>query len=358
MKWSLVVALCSMLASGCGVHTRPFRAADGTVVAASIASMEWATIGGIRQRLWFRGEDRHAPALILLHAGPGVNESAMFRHYDPDLERRFLVVYWEQRGAGRSYAEDIPPETMTIAQFLRDLDEVVDLVRVRFGKEKVVLLGHSWGSVLGTIYAHDHPEKVSAYVGVGQIADVVEGVRLSYEHVLAEAEQRGDERASRQIRSIGPRPRSPQALFALWDWVERYGGAFHADLSMGDLVRAMLLSDEANLDDLLRLRRGVRFSIEHVWPELSALSVTRYRSFAMPVFFLLGRHDWLMPSSVAAGYFATIDAPCKRLVWFEQSGHYLSFEEPDRFEQVLSDQVRPLVLDPGTRCPPVEEPVP
>jgi pimeloyl-ACP methyl ester carboxylesterase len=117
----------------------------------------------------------------------------------------------------------------------------------------------------------------------------------------------------------------------------------------------VLFSDEANLDDLLRLRRGVRFSLEHLWPELSELSVTRYRAFAMPVYFLLGRHDWLMPGSVATRYFETIDSPCKRLVWFDRAAHYLPFEEPDRFQDVLIDEVLPLALHPPASCPRVSE---
>ena len=176
---TLLLAVCSALAWACGVHTRPFRAPDGTIVAGSIATMESARIGGTRQQLWFRGRDRYAPVLLLFHAGPGVSEAAMFRHYNSGLEQHFLVVYWEQRGAGRSYDADMPPQSMTIAQFLRDLDEVVELVRHRFGKDTVVLVGHSWGTVLGTIYAHDHPEKVAAYVGVGQLADVRESAQLS-----------------------------------------------------------------------------------------------------------------------------------------------------------------------------------
>lgn len=153
-----------LLTAGC-VHTRPFTDAQGHVIPGSIAAMERLTIGGIRQSVWFRGVNSVNPALILLHGGPGASESALFRRYNAALEQRFLVVYCEQRGTGRSYHSGIPPESMTIAQFLRDLDELVDLVRRRFGQDKVVLLGHSWGTVLGTIYAHEHPRKVAAYVG-------------------------------------------------------------------------------------------------------------------------------------------------------------------------------------------------
>jgi pimeloyl-ACP methyl ester carboxylesterase len=133
--------------------------------------METMNIGGISQNIWFRGLDKRNPALVILSGGPGVSEAALFRHYNSALEQYFLVVYWEQRGAGRSYHSDIPAESMTIAQFLRDLDEVVELVKRRFDKDKVVLLGHSWGTVLGTIYAYQHPEKVSAYVSIAQITD-------------------------------------------------------------------------------------------------------------------------------------------------------------------------------------------
>ena len=346
----VVLAAFAVLASACCVYTRPFRAPDGTILPGSIATMEYATIGGTRQRLWFRGRDRHAPALILLHAGPGVSEAPMFRHYDGDLEQHFLVVYWEQRGAGRSYAPDIPPQSMTVAQFLRDLDEVVELVRHRFGHDTVVLVGHSWGTVLGTIYAYEHPEKVAVYVGVGQLVDVRESARVSYEFALAQAEQRGDARAARDLRAIGPEPRTVDEVVAAREWVEHFGGAFYGKLSMGDLIRTVLLSDESGLLDLWYLRQGSRFSIEHLWPELSELDLRGYRSFTVPVFFLLGRHDWQMPAPLTADYFETIDAPCKRLVWFEQSAHYPPFEEPQKFERVLIEQVLPLAR---TRvCPP------
>jgi pimeloyl-ACP methyl ester carboxylesterase len=147
-----------LLVAAC-VHTQPFKDAKGHALPGSIAAMEMVPIGGISQSVWLRGISRSNPLLILLHGGPGVSESALFRHFNSGLEQHFLMVYWEQRGTGRSYHADIPPQSMTIRQFLHDLDELVDWARQRFGKDKVVLLGHSWGTVLGTIYACRHPEK-------------------------------------------------------------------------------------------------------------------------------------------------------------------------------------------------------
>lgn len=313
--------------TGC-VHTRPFADAKGNVLPGSIARMEVTSIGGMEQSLWFRGEDRGNPALILLHGGPGISESALFRHYNADLERHFLMVYWEQRGTGRSYHAGIPPGSMTIAQFLRDLDEVVDLVRRRFHKEKVILLGHSWGTILGTIYAFRHPGKVMAYIGVAQIADVPEGHRLSQEFALGEAEKRSNARAVTALKNIGPRPGSVDQMLELGAWVERFGGTFRHGLSTGSLILAALETDEANLVDLIRFGQGNRFSLDHL--------------FKVPVFFLLGRHDRRVPAELAARYFDTIHAPCKRLVWFEHSAHNPPFEEPERFNRAVEETVADL----------------
>jgi proline iminopeptidase len=305
--------------------------------------METADIGGIEQSVWFRGIDRSNPALILLHGGPGASEAALFRHYDADLERRFLVVYWDQRGAGRSFDDDIPPQSMTIAQFERDLDQLVDLVRRRFHKRKVVLLAHSWGAVLGTRYAAHHPDKVAAYVAVAPLLDKRRQDHLSYRFAVMHARQRDDRRAIDELEAIGPAPRTVDDDLRLGSIVERYGGTFYRNrLSTGKLICAALQTDEADIMDLVRFGRGNRFSLHSLWPEYSHVDLRRITSFAMPVFFLLGRGDWHVPSVVAAEHFETIEAPVKRLVWFEESAHNPPFEEAKRFVSVMTEQVLPL----------------
>ena len=309
-----------------------------------------ATIGGLQQRLWFRGLSVNQPAVILLHGGPGASEAALFRHFNADLERAFLMVYWEQRGAGRSYRGSIPPESMTIDQFVRDLDEVVELVLHRFQKDRVVLLGHSWGSAIGLLYAARHPEKVAAYVGTGQVADMREGERLSYEFALAEARDRGHRDGLKALQTIGPPPHTVDQMLTSRKWVERFGGAFHAKLSTGGLIWAALQTDEANLVDLIKFGQGNEFSLEHLWAEFRDLELDEALiRFQTPVVFMLGRHDWQVPAILAARYFDRIEAPYKRLVWFERSAHHPPFEEPERFNRTLVEILNPLVRDAHIR---------
>lgn len=316
-------------------HTPPFTDSDGRVIPGSVASMEMIELGGVEQSVWFRGVDIHKPALILLHGGPGASEAPLFRHYNSELEKHFLVVYWEQRGAGRSYHGDIPPESMTIEQFVSDLDELTELVRRRFHKQQVTLLAHSWGTIPGLIYAHDYPEKVAAYVGVAQIANFSEGERRSYEWALARAAEKGNQEALEELEAMAPAPDSVDDELLKGRWVENFGGVFHQPMSTWTLIRAALGTDEATLLDLVKFGRGNRFSLENLRPEYHAVDLTRYREFELPVIFILGRYDWHVPSVAAAEYFAQLQAPKKRLIWFEESAHNPPFEEPERFVNVL-----------------------
>ena len=329
--------------------TRPFIDRNGRIVPGSIASMENVELGGVEQAVWFRGRDVGNPALVLLHGGPGASESALFRHYVPELEDHFLVVYWEQRGTGRSYHADLPDSAMTVERMVADLDELVDVVRERFVHDRVVLLGHSWGTVLGTAYAHEHPEKVAAYIGIAQVADFAEGERTSLAWATREAEARGDEKSLRTLRAMAPRPPSVDDELTLGRIVGRYTD----DVSTGALIWAALRTDEANLVDLWRFGRGNRFSLRALRPQYETLDLTRYRRFEVPVVFLLGRRDWHIPSTLAADYFAALEAPCKRLLWFEDSAHNPPFTEPEAFVRALGETVRPLAVG---GCPPPDAP--
>jgi proline iminopeptidase len=347
---ALFVGLATLSGSPGCVHTKEFRDSNGRRIPSSIATMEVLTIGGISQSIWFRGRDTSKPALILLHGGPGASESALFRHYNAALEHHFLVVYWEQRGAGRSYHNDIPPKSMTVARFVQDLDEVIDMVRSRFGNHKVVVLGHSWGTIVGALYAHQHPEKVAVYVGVAQIADMPQGDQLTYQFALSEARKRGNIDAISELERIGAPAHSVEDRLAIGEWVERFGGVFHGRLSTGKLIWAALSTDEANLVDLVQFGRGNRFSLMHLEREYSQIRLSECcRSFDVPIFFLLGRYDHHVPAVLAAAYFELIQAPFKRLVWFEESAHNPPFEEPDTFNAVLIGHVLPLLVKSDSR---------
>jgi pimeloyl-ACP methyl ester carboxylesterase len=304
----------------------------------AIAEIARPMLGGIPQWTMIRGRDTALPILVVLHGGPGGPETALFRRFNRALEDSFVVVHWEQRGAGKSFARDIPPQSMTVNRFLCDLDELIDYVRGRLGAmRKVVLLGHSWGSALGTLYAARHPEKVLAYVGTGQIGDIAASERASYAFVLAEAERRSNKRALAALAEIGPPPYGPAKIRVQRRWLRHFTGRL-GQLSVPRFFWLMLTAPESSVFDLLDFTRGMRFTLRTMLKEVGAINLeTTVPELRMPVWFLSGRHDHQVDAIVAEAYFDKLVAPAgKELVWFEESGHFVPFEEPEKFNRTMA----------------------
>src|SRR5262245_47472857 len=166
--------------------------AEASTAAGSIRRSDYLPVDGAKLYLLARGADRSAPVLLWLHGGPGGAERPLFRYFNGELEKHFVVVYWDQRGAGRSFDPKADPHHLTIAQHVADLDAVVDHLRQSLGRGKVILIGHSWGTALGLLYAQAHPDKVSAFIGVNPVVSTREGQQAQYDFVLAEASRRKD----------------------------------------------------------------------------------------------------------------------------------------------------------------------
>lgn len=267
----------------------------------------------------------------------------LFRTFNAALEQHYTVVYWMQRGTSKSFDRRMPPSSLTIEQFIADLDELVEMLRARFGKEKVVLYGHSWGSVLGVLYASRCPEKVAAYVGTGQIGEWAAFETASYTFVLAEAERRRHRKAIRELRGIGPPP------YGFWDmvverkWITRFAGILRG-MSLWRFIRITLGGPEASIFDLPNILRSQLVTPKVMWQELIGVNLIKTApALRVPVFFFLGRHDRVVAAETSVAYFDVLQAPSKTLIWFEESGHEPPAEEPDKFNAAMADLVLPTV---------------
>lgn len=326
------------------VSTEPFRDANGDVIHGSIAEVEYLNLGGQPQYVMIRGEDLHNPPLIVLHGGPGFSDTTFMRRFNAQLEKTFTVVYWDQRGTGKSYSRKIPKSSMTIEQFITDLAELVEIVCARTGARQVVLFGHSWGSVLGPLYAARFPEKVAAYVASGQVGNWLTGESASYAYALAEAERVGDEKVAEKLRAIGAPPYDEDALWVERLAVNRLDGMFRPKAMLG-LARAFLGAPELSILDMRATLRGFKFSINAMWDETSRVDMMRLVPVLdMPVFFFLGRNDHWVPPVASVEYFDRLIAPSKRLVFFESSGHEPFVDEPAKFNALMEELVRPAVV--------------
>jgi pimeloyl-ACP methyl ester carboxylesterase len=324
------------------ISTAPFRDASGDAAANSIAVVERWPINGVDQSVIIRGRELSNPALIWV--GDLWCETPVLRHFNAELEDHFVVVYWCQRYSGQSLDPfATPPKTVTLDQYVNDLGVLVDGVRARLKRDKVVLIGHSSGTALGLIYTQRHPERVAAYVGVGQIVNEAEGQKRAYGFDLAEARECHNNQAVAELDRIGPPPYSDDRSNAiLRKWTIAFGGAFHTGLSYSKLALISAGSREANWRDLAAFARTEDF-VAPVYREMSGLTFDKADvKFHTPIFLLSGRYDHRADAALAENYLDRISAPQKAFVWFEQSAHSPPFEEPAAFNAWITAHIRPI----------------
>jgi pimeloyl-ACP methyl ester carboxylesterase len=322
--------------------TPPIRDETGHTSFEAITSLEQVRLGGMEQWLLLRGRSVHNPLLLYLSGGPGASEMAWVRHFNAPLEDHFLVVQWDQRGAGKSYAAREDPDALTLEQFVSDASELLELLTTRFGQEKVFVVGHSWGSLIGMLLAQRRPERIHAYIGTGQQVNFLENDTLSHLRAHELAQRFGDARALARLARIGPPPYTgpdlAQRYMTLVSLASRHAGRRGI---IPELLTSVLKAPEYTLRDKLQMFLGLRETFSVVYPRLAGLNLeAQVPELRVPVWFLLGREDYVTPSEIAARYFESLMAPRKTLLWFEHSGHNPQFEEPGRFNSVLTQQVR------------------
>jgi pimeloyl-ACP methyl ester carboxylesterase len=310
-------------------RTPAIRDAAGHRVTGSIARLERVRLGGVEQSILIRGADSTAPVVLFLHGGPGMPTMFLAHAFQRPAERRFVMVQWDRRGAGKSYAARFPTESLTVRRTLDDLYELTTRLRERFHQPRIGLVAHSWGTLLGLVAVREHPEWYRWYVGMGQLVpDTASAHAERDREVLDRATRRGDTALVRRLNAPGAHP-TEDDLF-------RVGGELRDATSFWPILRTGFAAPEYTLWDAWNVRRGADLLSRALHPDLAALLPAPGDSLDVPLFLFLGRDDLNTPSELASQYLKTLRAPLRDVVWFERSAHFPFFEEPQRFADQLA----------------------
>ena len=302
-------------------------------------------LGASTQWIRIRGANARNPLLLLVQMGPGlpmINEVPAFDRA-LSLEDDFTVIYWDQRGCGRSLRSADAACELNLQAMAGDTERLLALLCDRFDRPAVVA-GFSMGATIAALATARRPDLVAALIAVGMDIDGPAAEDGAYQFALATAHARNNRRALRQLEAIGPPPHlEPKQFATRARWTANFGGVRtgHTYSSMArGLLASLLRSPDYSLADTVRALRGITAAQAALVPELAALDLTRtLPRLDTPIVMAQGRHDQVAPPSAAERYAASLEAPHKQLVWFEDSAHMPHLEEPGRFRELLA-QVR------------------
>ena len=342
---TVLLALAVALVALSPGRLNPLRDAEGRVIPGSLSERVTMDIGGVQQGMFIQSADPANPVLLFLHGGPGMPEFFLETTHTTGLSRDFTVVWWEQRGAGMSWNPDIAPDTMTVAQMIADTITVTQYLRDRFGKDKIYLLGHSWGSYLGIQVAATAPELYHAFIGMGQVSYQLQSEVAAHTALIAAYQAQGD---TGMVRKLEAAPVSIKG--GLSDtWLRLRDKAMHGlgvgtTRDMRSVITGVFLPvwfcRAYTLREKIGIWRGLGFSRRYLWDEFLNTDLTaQIDHLDLPVYFFSGRHDLTANHDLSRAFFDRISAPVKGFYTFENSAHSPVFEEPQRARDILVQDV-------------------
>jgi len=323
-------------------------AASGQTTA-GIDRTTFVPLGGLEQWISIRGEDHSSPVLLVVHGGPGEAQWPAAEVYEP-WEKAFTVVQWDQRGAGHTfgrYGTNTPD--VTLDRISKDGVELAEYLCQQLAKKKIIVLGHSWGSIVATRMVQMRPDLFAAYLGTGQVTTWAAMVNTQYDLVLAKAREDGDQATIREIEANRPDPANAQEYFS-------FSSKYHVrslwpppDQAWLQHLRSQLPELQAsNPEQSKYLEEGMKFQSEHVLHDQLAINLPKTACEIQTAYFVIqGRDDIVTPTQAVIDYFKCVKAPKKELILIPNAGHFAFMTAAGEFLELLKSKVRPVALARG-----------
>lgn len=307
----------------------------------SIDQLESLKINDSKQWLLYRGENSSKPVVLFVHGGPGSPLMFFSRAFDAPFINDFVVVHWDQRHSGKSFDPSNSVSDFSVQQIAKDGISVVEHLKKKFGKSKILLVGHSWGSIVGAAMIESKPSDFIAYISVGTVADIAAGDALKYAFLKEHAKKSGDKTDIESLKKLGEPPwQRFEQLVIQSRLMMKFKGSFFG-LNREQINSAVNRSTEYSASDMENLDS----SMDKIWRQVSPW-LSKYKALdaipkiGVPVYFAQGVHDMATPPTLAKKYFDNLVAPKgKHWVDFRDAGHFPMYEEPEKFLSLLKQAV-------------------
>lgn len=294
--------------------------ATPALAASEIDESGFVQIGGIEQWIAIQGQDRANPVILYLHGGPGEAQSPFLDQFKP-WTRDFTVVNWDQRGAGKTYEKNGGMPAFNLDRVVNDAIELAEYVRRKLGKQKLVLVGQSAGSLLGLKVAQRRPDLFHACVGTAQFVSIL----------------RNSEWQEKQTDV--PHTHGGAEMKALHQWALKAA----PDIPYIGMMTRFTGPEDNPTPAGAKWSAGYGFEAHNIGKEMASFDAMRdVPELSVPYILIQGRDDRLTPAAVAKSYFDAVQSKGKAYAAID-GGHFACFTNPKEFLAALRMNLRPLV---------------
>ncbi len=350
------MGLVALLTAGLAIlvalpaSTPPILGTDGRPVPGSIAELATVRLGGTDQAVLIRAANPDKPVLLYLSGGPGQSDLALSRVLAAPWTSDFVFVDWDQRGNGKSYAALDPVATFTLDRAVSDTIELTDYLRNRFGERKIYLMGESWGTILGVLAVQRRPNLYYAWIGSGQMVDILDTDQRIYDDLVAYAARAGDTALGAKLAEIGRPPYRdiPWANSNLLFWYDYLyadytpSAGYQARGAASGLDDFGLLGSEYTFIEKANVLRGLIDTFAIMYPQLYGIDFRRdVPRLEVPVYILDGAAELKGRRDVAIEWFDALQAPIKQRITYQNAAHSVAFEQADEVLRLLTETIVP-----------------
>ena len=328
----LVVVIAAILvAHGIG------RTVNSRTPKGGINESMYVEINGTKQWINIYGEDIDNPVLLYLHGGPGSATSDIDYAFTRKWADVYTVVTWDQRNCGKSYDKEQNDVVLTRDLFMEDGREMTEFLLDHMGKDKITILGHSWGSFYGANLVLEYPEYYECFIGTGQLVDMVENEAAFKQEALRWA--KGDEEALALVDQLTPKDFTMDHIMARNALMEKYGYSMMVDGSDYNLVTTILFNPNYSIIDWIKyFQRDMSVYLEFFnSDELRAFSLKGKYDYKVPYYNINGDKDYQTNYKLAQEYFENVNAPHKEMFMMKDTTHGLLESKSEYFSEILHE---------------------
>jgi pimeloyl-ACP methyl ester carboxylesterase len=328
-------------------NPKQFLDKNGNKLKNSISEKIFLDINGSKQGMFIKSKNFNNPVILYLHGG--MPDYFLTEKYPTHLEENFTMVWWEQRNCGTSHNQSSIKSNTTLEQLVDDTIVLTKYLLERFGKEKIYLMGHSGGTFLGVYVTDKAPELYDAYIGIAQMSNQFLSEKIAYEYILHHYKETKNQKMIDYFNSIHF---NDQNIIPV-KYLKTRDTAMH-ELGIGTMRKirnvvtglflpSVYFSEYTIPEKFYLWYDKSKSGISQSWEQMTRTNLIETKNnFKIPVYFLHGLYDYTCSYELAKKYFDRIDAPIKGFYTFDQSAHSPLFEEPEKMNRILINDVKNL----------------